>query len=124
MNCWTAIIITSKKLKIKKSEVPGISHKTADTKWNFVPRLFRCLLSDLRPKLTRFACSDKGLRSDAMLAHEENSNVSANSVRYSRNFCFNLIFLSFAEVLFFCSVTVPSFDQSARLLLLSAVFYP
>ena len=26
-------------------------------------------------KLTRFACSNKGLRSDAMLAHEENSNV-------------------------------------------------
>ena len=45
------------------------------TKWNFVLRSLRRLLSDLRPKLTRFACSNKDLRSDAMLAHEENSNV-------------------------------------------------
>ena len=45
------------------------------TKWNFVLRSLRRLLSDLRPKLTRFACSNKGLRSDATLAHEENSNV-------------------------------------------------
>ena len=56
------------------------------TKWNFVLRSLRRLLSDLRPKLARAACSNKGLRSDAMLAHKANSNVSAYSVRGFRNF--------------------------------------
>jgi hypothetical protein len=55
-------------------------------RWNFALCSLRRLLSDLRPKLARAACSNKGLRSDAMLAHKANSNVSAYSVRGSRNF--------------------------------------
>ena len=62
-----------------KSEVPGTPYKKRGTKWNFVLRALRRLLPDLRPKLVRFAHSDKGLRSGAMLAHKENSNVSACS---------------------------------------------
>ena len=54
--------------------------------WNFALCSLRRLLSDLRPKLARAACSNKGLRSDAMLAHKANSNVSAYSVRGFRNF--------------------------------------
>ena len=46
-------------------------------RWNFALCSLRRLLSDLRPKLARAACSNKGLRSDAMLAHKANSNVSA-----------------------------------------------
>ena len=57
-------------------------------RWNFALCSLRRLLSDLRPKLARAACSNKGLRSDAMLAHEENSNASAYSVGPPRNFCF------------------------------------
>ena len=59
----------------ERSEVPGRSYRTADTEWNFVLRALRRLLPDLRPKLVRIAHSDKGLRSGAMLAHKENSNV-------------------------------------------------
>ena len=55
-------------------------------RWNFALCSLRRLLSDLRPKLARAACSNKGLRSDAMLAHKANSNVSAYSVRGFRNF--------------------------------------
>ena len=46
-------------------------------RWDFALCSLRRLLSDLRPKLARAACSNKGLRSDAMLAHKANSNVSA-----------------------------------------------
>ena len=46
-------------------------------RWNFALCSLRRLLSDLRPKLARAACSNKSLRSDAMLAHKANSNVSA-----------------------------------------------
>ena len=63
----------------QRSEVPGTPYKKRGTKWNFVPRALRRLLPDLRPKLVRFAHSDKGLRSGAMLAHKGNSNVSAGS---------------------------------------------
>ena len=55
-------------------------------RWNFALCSLRRLLSDLRPKLARAACSNKGLWSDAMLAHKANSNVSAYSVRGFRNF--------------------------------------
>ena len=55
-------------------------------RWNFALCSLRRLLSDLRPKLARAACSNKGLWSDAMLAHKANSNVSAYSVRAFRNF--------------------------------------
>ena len=55
-------------------------------RWNFALCSLRRLLSDLRPKLARAACSNKGLRSDAMLAHKANSNVSAYSIRGFRNF--------------------------------------
>ena len=55
-------------------------------RWNFTLCSLRRLLSDLRPKLARAAYSNKGLRSDAMLAHKANSNVSAYSVRAFRNF--------------------------------------
>ena len=85
-----------------KSEVPGTPYKKRGTKWNFVPRALRRLLFPLRPKLTHCARSDKGLRGNAMLAHEsanaslarswyamqENSNASAYSVCPPRNFCF------------------------------------
>ena len=57
-------------------------------RWNFVLHSLRRLLFPLRPKLTRCARSDKGLRGNAMLAHEENSNASAYSVCPPRNFCF------------------------------------
>ena len=57
-------------------------------RWNFVLHSLRRLLFPLRPKLTRCARSDKGLRGNAMLAHEENSNASAYSVGPPRNFCF------------------------------------
>ena len=57
-------------------------------RWNFALCSLRRLLSDLRPKLARAACSNKGLRSDAMLAHKANSNASAYSVCPPRNFCF------------------------------------
>ena len=57
-------------------------------RWNFALCSLRRLLSDLRPKLARAACSNKGLRSDAMLAHKANSNASAYSVDPPRNFCF------------------------------------
>ena len=63
------------------------SCRTADTEWNFVLRALRRLLLTLRPKLVRFAHSDKGLRSGAMLAHKENSNVSTCSAWPPRNFC-------------------------------------
>ena len=53
-------------------------------RWNFALCSLRRLLSDLRPKLARAACSNKGLRSDAMLAHKANSTVSAYSVRGSK----------------------------------------
>ena len=70
--------------------------------WNFVLHSLRRLLFPLRPKLTHCARSDKGLRGNAMLAHEsanaslarswyamqENSNASAYSVGPRRNFCF------------------------------------
>ena len=68
------------------AEVPGTPYKKRGTEWNFVPLALRRLLPDLRPKLARAACSNKGLRSDAMLAHKANSNVSAYSVRGFRNF--------------------------------------
>ena len=58
-----------------KSEVPGTPYKKRGTKWNFVPRALRRLLPDLRAKLACSARSDNALRSGAMLAHEENSNV-------------------------------------------------
>ena len=58
-----------------KSEVPGTPYKKCGTKWNFVPRALRRLLPDLRAKLACSARSDNALRSGAMLAHEENSNV-------------------------------------------------
>ena len=71
-------------------------------RWNFVLHSLRRLLFPLRPKLTHYARSDKGLRGNAMLAHEsanaslarswyamqENSNASAYSVGPPRNFCF------------------------------------
>ena len=71
-------------------------------RWNFVLHSLRRLLFPLRPKLTHCARSDKGLRGNAMLAHEsanaslarscyamqENSNASAYSVCPPRNFCF------------------------------------
>ena len=61
-------------------------HTETQKRWNFALCSLRRLLSDLRPKLARAACSNKGLRSDAMLAHKANSNVSAYSVRGFRNF--------------------------------------
>ena len=61
-------------------------HTETQKRWNFALCSLRRLLSDLRPKLARAACSNKGLWSDAMLAHKANSNVSAYSVRGFRNF--------------------------------------
>ena len=69
-------------------------------RWNFVLHSLRRLLFPLRPKLTRCARSDKGLRGNAMLAHEsanaslarswyamqENSNASAYFVWSDRTF--------------------------------------
>ena len=57
-------------------------------RWNFALCSLRRLVSDLRPKLARAGCSNKGLWSDAMLAHKANSNASAYSVCPPRNFCF------------------------------------
>ena len=69
-------------------------------RWNFILHSLRRLLFPLRPKLTHCARSDKGLRGNAMLAHEsanaslarswyamqENSNESAYSVWSDRTF--------------------------------------
>ena len=54
--------------------------------WNFVLHSLRRLLPDLRAKLACSARSDNALRSGAMLAHKENSNVSACSAWPPRNF--------------------------------------
>ena len=59
----------------QRSEVPGTPYKKRGTEWNFVLRALRRLLPDLRAKLACSARSDNALRSGAMLAHEENSNV-------------------------------------------------
>ena len=59
----------------QRSEVPGTPYKKRGTEWNFVPLALRRLLPDLRAKLACSARSDNALRSGAMLAHEENSNV-------------------------------------------------
>ena len=71
---------------VRKLQFKGIARKgpkfrggptEPQMRWNFVLHSLRRLLFPLRPKLTRCARSDKGLRGNAMLAHEENSNASA-----------------------------------------------
>ena len=59
----------------QRAEVPGTPYKKRGTEWNFVPLALRRLLPDLRAKLACSARSDNALRSGAMLALKENSNV-------------------------------------------------
>ena len=82
---------------VRKLQFKGIARKgpkfrggptEPQMRWNFVLHSLRRLLFPLRPKLTHCARSDKGLRGNAMLAHEEISNASAYSVCPPRNFCF------------------------------------